>query len=65
MYKVQLSLYNNKCQEVIKMKYVIELSIEKQEQIKKELIAAGIKGEDLEAAMNSKIADLEEIIKGA
>lgn len=45
------------------MKYVCELSAEAQEQIKDQLIAAGLDDENLELAMDSKIDDLEEILK--
>lgn len=44
------------------MKYVCELNENVQEEIKNQLIEAGIEGEDLELAMNSKISDLAEII---
>lgn len=45
------------------MKYIKQLSAEIQEEIKNKLIAAGIEGEDLEIAMDSKIDDLEEILR--
>lgn len=43
--------------------YVAELNEEMQNKIKEQLVAAGIEGEDLELAMNSKVSDLEEIVK--
>ena len=45
------------------MKYVSQLSEDKQYDIMHHLINQGITGEDLKNAMNSKISDLEEIVK--
>lgn len=43
--------------------YVIQLSMEEQEKIREKLISVGIKGEDLELAMNSKLSNLEEVLQ--
>lgn len=43
--------------------YVAELNEEMQNKIREQLIAAGLDDEDIEIAMNSKVSDLEEIVK--
>ena len=42
--------------------YVCTLSERIQTEIKKKLIDAGISGEDLELAMNSRLCDFEEVL---
>lgn len=44
------------------MMYVTELNNTKQDRIRKALISNGISKDDLERAMNSKIADLQELL---
>ena len=43
--------------------YIIQLSKEKQNQIRKMLIKIGITGKDLDNAMNSKLSDIEYLLK--
>lgn len=44
------------------MMYVTELNNTKQDRIRKALISNGISKDDLDRAMNSKIADLQELL---
>lgn len=41
--------------------YVCTLSEHEQAEIRKKLVNAGVSGEDLELAMNSRICDIEEV----
>jgi len=45
------------------MIYVCQLSQEKQNQIREQLIQIGIVGNDLNLAMNSKLKDIEYLLK--
>lgn len=43
--------------------YVCTLSEREQAEIKTKLVDAGVSGEDLELAMNSRLCDLEEVMR--
>lgn len=43
----------------VKPTYVLQLPKEEQERVKKRLMKAGLSGEDLEDAMNSKLVDID------
>lgn len=45
-----------------RFKYVSELSPDKQKKIRQQLKSAGVKGRDLQLAMNSRLVDLEDTI---